>query len=329
MKLAGLALFATLRALVIVASFFAACALAHAQDWPTRPVKLLIPFGPGSTPDLVGRIIAERLQQKLGQPFVVEDKPGASGNLGTEAIARAEPDGYTLGISIAGPLAVNALLFSKLPYDPRKDFTYITLLVTQPSVLVVNAGLGVETVPQLVALLKRSPGKFNFGSIGNGSISHLAMAAIALASGTEVVHIPYTSSPQAMTALLRGEVQIACLPAAGVAPQLSSGDIRVLAVTTAARTALFPGIPTLKENGIDVEVDTWMGLVGPAHLTDAIAGRVANEVASVITAADVRDKLVTQLMEPIPSAPAAFRARIDADLARWAPVIRAANIRVN
>jgi tripartite-type tricarboxylate transporter receptor subunit TctC len=302
---------------------------AHAQDWPTRPVKILIPFGPGSTPDLVGRIIAERLQQKLGQPFVVEDKPGASGNLGTEAIARAEPDGYTLGISIAGPLAVNALLFSKLPYDPRKDFTYITLLVTQPSALVVNAGLGVETVPQLVALLKKSPGKFNFGSIGNGSISHLAMAAIALASGTEIVHIPYASSPQAVTALLRGEVEIACLPAGGVAPQLASGEIRVLAVTTAERSALFPGTPTLKESGIDVEVDTWMGLVGPAHLPEAIAARVANEVAGVITAADVRDKLVTQFMEPVPSTPAAFRARIDADLARWAPVIRAANIRVN
>jgi tripartite-type tricarboxylate transporter receptor subunit TctC len=318
----------------IVAAMCAALALAcgapaRAQEWPTKPVKLYIPFGPGSTPDMVGRMIAERLQQKLGQPFVVEDKPGASGNLGTDAVAKAEPDGYTLGISIAGPLAINALLFGKLPYDPQKDFTFVTMLATQPSVLAVNARLGVATVAQLVAELRRSPGKYNFGSIGNGSVSHLAMEAIALTSGTQLVHVPYTSSPQAVTALLRGDVQIVCLPAISVTPQLASGEIKVLAVSTAARSALLPGVPTLKESGIDVEVDTWMGLIAPARLPDAITARIAREVADIITSPDIRDKLAGQLMEPIPTTPAAFRAHIEADLARWAPVIRAANIRIN
>jgi len=304
-------------------------AQAVAQEWPSRPVKLYVPFGPGSTPDMVARLIADRLAQKLGQPFVVEDKPGASGNLGTDAVAKAEPDGYTLGLSIAGPLAINTLLFAKLPYDPRKDFTYITMVATQPSVLAVDARLGVGTVAELIDLLKRNPGKYNFGSIGNGSVSHLAVEAIALASGTQIVHVPYTSSPQAMTALLRGDVEIACLPAIAVTPQLASGQVKIIAVSTAARAALLPGVPTLKESGIDVAVDGWMGLIGPARIPDAVVAKITREVAQAITAPDVREKLSAQLMEPIPTTPAEFRAHIDADLARWAPVVKAANIRIN
>jgi tripartite-type tricarboxylate transporter receptor subunit TctC len=302
---------------------------AFAQEWPARPVKIYIPFGPGSTPDMVGRMIADRLQQKLGQAFVVEDKPGASGNTGTDAVAKAEPDGYTIGISIGGPLAINPLLFSKMPYDPKTDLTAITMVATQPSALAVNTKLGVNSVAELIALLKRNPGKYNFGSIGNGSLSHLAMEAIALASGTTIVHVPYASSPQAMTALLRGDVQIVCLPAISVTPQLASGEVKILAVSTAERSALLPGIPTLKEAGIDVEADAWMGLVAPAKTPDAIVARIAREVAEVITAPDIRDKLKAQLMEPIPTSPGEFRARIDADIARWSPVIKAANIRIN
>jgi tripartite-type tricarboxylate transporter receptor subunit TctC len=302
---------------------------ATAQEWPVKPVKIYIPFGPGSTPDMVGRLIADRLQQKLGQPFVVEDKPGASGNIGTDAVAKAEPDGYTLGISIGGPLAINPMLFSKMPYDPRTDLTPITMVATQPSVLVVNTRLGVDTVAGLIALLKENPGKYNFGSIGNGSLSHLAMEAIALASGTTMVHIPYASSPQAMTALLRGDVQIACLPAISVTPQLASGEVKILAVSTAERSALLPDVPTLKEAGIDVEADAWMGLIAPAKTPDAIVGRIARDIAEVLAAPDIRDKLKAQLMEPIPTSPGAFRTRIDADIARWSPVIKAAKIRIN
>ncbi len=305
------------------------CAPAAVPEWPVRPVKLYVPFGAGSTPDLVARVIAERLAQRLGQPFVVEDKPGASGNLGTDAVAKAEPDGYTLGISIAGPLAINALLFGKLPYDPRKDFTYVTLVATQPSALAVNARLGVSTVTELVDLIKRNPGKYNFGSIGIGSVSHLAMEAIALKSGAPIVHVPYTSSPQAATALLRGDVDMVCLPAIALTPQLASGAVKILAISTAARSALLPGIPTLRESGIDVEADAWNGVIAPAGTPDAIVAKIAREVLQVITAADIREKLATQLMEPIPGTPAQFRARIEADLARWAPVIRDANIRIN
>ena len=153
---------------------------AAAQDWPTKTVRIIVPFGPGSTPDMVGRLIADHMQQQLGQPFVIENRPGASANTGTEMVAKADPDGYTIGVSLGGPLAINTLLFAKLPYDPAKDLTLITMLTTQPSALVVHTSLGVDSVAELVDLLRRNPGKYNYGSIGNGSLSHLAMEALAL-----------------------------------------------------------------------------------------------------------------------------------------------------
>ena len=302
---------------------------ALAQDWPTRSVRIIVPFAAGATPDLVARLIADQLQDELGQTFIVENKPGASGNTGTDAVAKAEPDGSTLGVSIGGPLAINTVLFSNLPYDPRKDLTFITMLVTQPSALAVNTSLGVSTVPELIDLIKRNPGKYNYGSIGTGSLSQLAMEAIALKSGTRLVHVPYPSSPQAMTALMRNDVQMACLPAISVVPQLASGTVKLLAVTTANRSALLPGVPTLKEAGIDVEADAWMGLIAPAGIPDAMTERIGRLVGDAIASRAIREKLTAQLMEPIPDTPAEFRARIDADIARWTPVIEAANIKIN
>ncbi len=302
---------------------------ALAQDWPSKSVKIIVPFAAGATPDLVARLVADALHQKLGQTFIVENRPGASGNIGTDAVAKAEPDGSTIGVSIGGPLAINTLLFGKLPYDPNKDLALITMLVTQPSVLAVNGELGVSGVAQLVDLIRRNPGKYNFGSIGTGSLSHLAMEAIAIKSGTQLVHVPYASSPQAMTALIRDEVQMACLPATTVVPQASTGAVKILAVSTAERSALLPNIPTLKESGVDVEADAWMGLIGPAGLQPATVDRINHLVRDAIMSPAIREKLATQLMEPIPDTPADFRARINADLARWKPVIETAHIRIN
>ena len=306
-----------------------ASAQTPAPAWPTHTVKLIVPFGAGSTPDVIMRLIADHLKTKLGQSFIVENKPGASGNLGTDAVAKATPDGYTLGLSIGGPLAINPILFGKLPYDPKTDLAPITLVVTQPSVLAVNTTLGIDSVAALVALLKKNPGKYNFGSIGVGSLSHLAMEAIALKSGTQIVHVPYPSSPAAATALLRNDVQMVCLPAISVTPQAAAGRLKILAVSTAQRSALLPGVPTLKEAGIDVEADAWSGLIAPAKTPPAVIDAVRAAVADALNAPDVRQKLAAQIMEPIPSTPAAFRARIDADIARWTPVIKAAHIKVN
>ena len=302
--------------------------LAAAQDWPTKLVKIVVPFAAGATPDVVARLIADDLQERLNQAFIVENRPGASGNTGTDVVAKAEPDGTTIGVSIGGPLAINTLLFPNLPYDPRKDLTLITLLVTQPSVLAVNAALGVDDTRALIDVIKRNQGKYAFGSIGAGSLSHLAMEAVALKSGTQLVHVPYPSSPQAVTALLRNDVQMVCLPAISIMPQLHSGAIKVLAVSTAERSPLLPDIPTLKEAGIDVEADAWSGLIAPAGIPEAMARRIGELVGQAITTPTIRDKLAAQYMAPIPGSAADFRARIDADIARWSPVIAAAKIKI-
>src|ERR1700752_770447 len=301
---------------------------AAAQDWPTKLVKIVVPFAAGATPDVVARLIADDLQTRLNQAFIVENRPGASGNTGTDAVAKAEPDGSTIGGSIGGPLAINTLLFPNLPYDPRKDLTLITLLVTQPSVLAVNAALGVADARALVDVIRRAPGKYAFGSIGAGSLSHLAMEAIALKSGTQLVHVPYASSPQAVTALLRNDVQMVCLPAISIMPQLHAGAIKVLAVSTAERSPLLPDIPTLKEAGIDVEADAWSGLIAPAGIPKPMTAGIGQFVAPAGTTPVVRDKLAAQFMTPIPGTPAEFRARIDGDISRWWPVLAAARLKI-
>ena len=317
------------RFVLALSSLLFAVMPAAAQDWPTKTVRIIVPFGPGSTPDMVGRLIGDHMQQKLGQPFVIENRPGASANTGTEMVAKADPDGYTIGVSLGGPLAINTLLFAKLPYDPAKDLALITMLTTQPSALVVNTSLGVNSVAELVDLLRRNPGKYNYGSIGNGSLSHLAMEALALKSGTTMVHVPYPGSPQAMTAVLRNDVQMACLPAISVTPHVASGQVRILAISLGRRSALMPGVPTLKESGIDVEADAWNGLIAPAKTPDAIIAKIHAAVVDALAEPAIREKLATQLMEPIPTTPAQFRAKIDADLARWSPIIKALNLRIN
>src|SRR5262245_18032642 len=265
----------------------ALCALLHAplaaaQEWPAKSVRIIVPFGPGSTPDMVGRLIGDHMQHKLGQPFVIENRPGASANTGTDAVAKADPDGYTIGTSLGGPLAINTLPFAKMPYDPANDLALIAMLTTQPSALVVHTSLAVNSVAELVDLLRKNPGKYNYGSIGNGSLSHLAMEALALKSGTTMVHVPYPGSPQAMTAVLRNDVQAACLPAISVTPHVASGQVKSLASSLGRRSALMPGVPTLKESGIDVEAEPWNGLIAPAKTPDVVITKIHSAVVDAL-----------------------------------------------
>ena len=315
---------------LLIATILAALSPALAQEWPGKTVRIVVPFGPGSTPDIVARLIADYWQQKYpASSFVIENKPGAGGNTGTDAVAKAAPDGTTLGISIGGPLAINTLLFGKLPYDPAKDIAAVTQLVTMPSALAVNAELPVSNVAELIALLKNEPGKYNFGSIGNGSLSHLTMEAIAQKSGATLVHIPYPSSPAAMTALIRGDVQMAALPAISVTPHVATGKAKILAVTLPKRSPFLPDIPTLKEAGIDVESDTWNGMIAPGGTPPVLIEAINKEVVEAITSKAVREKLASQYMEPVGNSPAAFRRVIDSEIARWAPIIKAAGVKVN
>ena len=307
----------------------AAAPPSSAQEWPSRPISLVVPFAAGSTPDLIARTVAEPLGGRLGQPVVIENKAGASGNAGTGAVAQAQPDGYTLGVSIVGPLALNALLFPKMPYDPKTDLALVTVVSAQPSVLVVNNDLPVRSTEDVLALLKRDGAKLNFGSIGNGSLSHLAVEAIAAKSGGRPVHVPFTSSPAVVTALIRGDVQLAVLPAASVVPQGEAGHIRMMAVTSAQRSALLPNLPTLAEAGVaGVEADAWVGLIAPAATPPAVLSRLEREVRAVLQEPATREKLKAQYSEPIGSSPREFRDLIDAELRRWGPIIERNGIRI-
>jgi tripartite-type tricarboxylate transporter receptor subunit TctC len=303
--------------------------VVQAQTWPTRNVRCIVPFAAGSTPDSIGRILADRLQTKLGVPFVVENKPGASGNTGTDAIAKSEADGYTIGLSIVGPLALNKLLFKALPYDPARDLAPITIVATQPSVLVVSNDLVVKDFASFVTLLKKDSAKLNYGSIGYGSLSHLSMVAIAMKSEAHPEHIAYAGSPNVVTALTRNDVQMSVLPAVSVAPQARAGLLKMLAVTSATRSALLPDVPTLRESGIDgVEAGAWIGLVAPANTPAAIQDKIYATVVEIMAEPAVREKLTALYMEPVANTPDEFRAVIKQELDRWGPVIEKNNIRI-
>lgn len=297
---------------------------AQAQEgsWPTGPVRVIVPYGPGSTPDVVARLVNEQLGRRLGHPFIVENKPGAGGNVGTAAVAKARPDGYTLGVTISGPLAANTLLYKNLPYDPSREIVPVSILATQPSVIVANDQVSGETMPKLLDALRKDPGKYNYSSMGPGSISHLAMQLVAVRSGTDIVHVAYRSSGDAVGALLSGEAQLACLPPAAVVGQISAGKLRALAVTSEKRLALMPDVPTLAEAGIeDVQADAWMGMVAPAGTPPAILGKLHAEIVTILKMPEVVEQLRRVHMEPVAGTPEQMAAAIGADLKRWQPLI--------
>ena len=300
-----------------------------AQEWPSRTVTIIVPFIAGSTPDSLARILADGLQQRLAATFVVENRAGASGNTGTATVAKAVPDGHTLGVSIVGPLVINSLLFAKMPYAPEKDIAPISILASQPSVLVLSPVVAADSVASLIAAIKSAPDTFTYGSIGRGSLSHLAMASLALKAGVSLVHLPFPGSPAVVTALLRGDVQMAVMPAGFVAPLAAEGKLKLLAVTSPRRSLLLPAVPTLREAGVaGVEADAWVGLIAPAGTGEAVLGRIHKEVVAVLGSAAAVEKLKAQLMVPIASSPAAFKAVLREEHNRWVPIITAGGIKV-
>ncbi|KQW01327.1 tripartite tricarboxylate transporter substrate binding protein [Rhizobacter sp. Root1221] len=311
-----------LNPLTTLCLFAAITSSAMAQEWPTKPVKIVVPFAPASTPDTLARVLAQKLQARLKLPFTVENKQGAGGMMGTDAIAKAAPDGYTLGVSIVGPLVNNKHLYKKMPYDPARDLAPIMIAVTQPSVLVVKSEMPANNLAQLVTELKKRPGKFNYASIGNGSLSHLTMELIAQKSGTEIVHVPYAGSSQAVLALMAGDADIACLPALAVLPQVKNGKIRILGASTAKRSSLLPDVPTLNEQGLaDVDAGAWIGVVAPAATPKALQQRMHKEIAAVLQEPDVVQALRAQMMEVVGGSSEAFVAFMREEDERWAPVI--------
>jgi tripartite-type tricarboxylate transporter receptor subunit TctC len=282
-----------------------------------------VPFAAASTPDVFARLLSERLAQSLGQPVVVDNKPGAGGMIGTDAIAKAAPDGYTFGVSITGPLVNNTLLYRKMAYDPFTDLAPLTLAVNQPCILVANKDFNAASFPEVLAELERSPGKYNYASLGTGTMAHLAMETIAARSGTQIVQVPYPGSGQAVQALVAGDVNLGCMPAISVMSLVKSGRLKAIGIAAKQRSPLLPEVKTLAEQGLgDFEANAWIGVVAPAKVPAPILKRLQEEIVRILHRADMREALAAQMMEPVGNTPGQFAAYMREELERWGPVIR-------
>ena len=302
---------------------------ARAQAYPVRPVRVIAPFAPGGPVDVLARLITEKLSHKLGQQFYVENQAGAGGNLGMGAGARAKPDGYT--VTIVGPsFAVNPSLYPSVPYDPLKDFAPVTLAAVSPNVLVVHPSLPATNVEELIALLKRSPGKYSFAHPGKGTTAQLSGEMFRRSQDLDVSPIPFNGSAPAIQSALGGHVPIAFTVITPAVPQVKEGKLRALAVTTAMRAQALPDVPTLAEAGLPgQEADFVLGILVPAGTPQPIIALLHREVAGAIAQLGAEAKLAALGFDPIANTPAEYAARIRAEISKWAEVIRAADIRAD
>jgi tripartite-type tricarboxylate transporter receptor subunit TctC len=317
-------------ALALLLAFAALPARAQTPDtrWPERPLRLIVPFPAGATTDLVARIVAQKLAERLGQPVVIENRPGASGNLGSEAISRAAPDGYTIGVATSTTHVIATALGAKISYDPLKDFAPVSMLVDTPYALVVYPGLPARDVASLIALAKAEPRALNYSSVGLTSLAHLAGELFSRMAGVELTHVPYRSASQAVVDLNEGRIQIQFGAAGASLPFVREGKLRALAVTSLKRTPALPGVPTLSEAGLTgYDATLWAAVVMPAASPPAIIDRLNRELHAVLTAPDVRDSLAAQAEDVEPSTPQELHDRIRRDIDKWRALATAAGIR--
>ncbi|SDC41300.1 Tripartite-type tricarboxylate transporter, receptor component TctC [Cupriavidus sp. YR651] len=300
---------------------------ALADTWPAKPIRMIVPFPPGSSPDLMARLVTEKLAAVLGQPVVIENRPGAGGNIGTGMVAKAAPDGYTLLFTINGPLVTAPSLYRHLSYDPVRQLAPVTLVATSPNVLVVDARLPVHNLREFVALAKSKPGTLNYGSVGNGSAAHLAMEQLKTMAGIDLQHVPYPGFPQITTAMVGGQVQAGFMVPAIAMPMVTAGKLRILAVTTTGRTAVLPSVPTVAESGYPgFEAISWQAVLAPAGTPAPIIDRLYRELVAIIGSDDVREKMRAQYFVPAGTAPASLRQTMASEKVRWDKVIRAAGV---
>jgi tripartite-type tricarboxylate transporter receptor subunit TctC len=311
------------------AVLIAASALAAAQEFPRKPIHLIVPFPPGGGNDTVARAIAQQAGPDLGQPVVIDNRPGAGGSVGAELAAKAPADGYTLFLAGVGSHAVNPNLHARLPYDPIKDFTPITLIASAPSVLVVNPGVPARSVAEFTAYVRANPGKLNYASNGNGSAAQLAAAMYEWMAGVRMVHVPYKGIAPAMTDLLGGEVQVMFGTIVALVPHIQAGKLRALAVTSRKRSTLLTEVPTLAESGLpDYEAGSWYGVLAPAGTPRGIVDRLNAAIVSALRQPEVAKRLAAEGAEVVGSTPEEFGAHIRSEIARVARVVRAAGIRI-
>jgi tripartite-type tricarboxylate transporter receptor subunit TctC len=302
-------------------------ACAQSAAWPSKPIKLVVPFPAGSSTDLIARIIAQMLSLRVGQSFVIENRVGASGMIGSEAVARAMPDGYTLGFATTSTHALASSLSANLHYDPLRDFAPISMIGSSPYVMVTYPGLASRTVQEFVALAKAKPGTLTYGSAGPGSLAHLAAVLFSNLMGIELTHVPYKSSGQSVTDLMSGRLDMEFSTIPPTLPLIRSGQMRALATTGAKRTAALPDLPTVAEAGLPgFEAVLWLAMVAPAGVPQPIVARLNRALNEVLDQREAKTALTAQGMDPEPDTADALRARIASDIERWRSIVIAAGI---
>ena len=317
------------KVLALGAATLSVRAFGQPQEWaPSRPVRIIVPFL-GGTNDALARIVAPKLQDVLGQPVVVENKPGAGGNIGADLVAKSQPDGHTLLIGYNGPIAINVTLFDKMPYDPVKDLAPITLAVKSPQYLVVNPASGISSVADLLAKARAHPGQLSYASVAVGSASHLTMEMLKLAAKVNQTHIPYRGAAPAVTDLLAGNVHAAFFVPGNVQQFAKEGRLKLLASSGAKRFASTPEVPTLIELGFkDFEATAWIGLLTTGGTPQPIIDRYSRELVKILNSPDVKEKLQEMEFEVIASTPGQFSAWIRSEITRWGEVIKATGAKV-
>ena len=305
----------------------ALAATSFAQDYPLKPVRIIVAYTPGGGTDLVGRVLAKKLGESWGQQVIVENRPGAGGNIGTDAIAKAPPDGYTLGVA-PSTHAIVPNLYAKLPFDTLKDFTFISIVASGPNIVVCHPSVPATTVKELTALAKRRPGQLTFASAGIGATTHLAGEYFKSVAGIDVLHIPYKGSSQAQIDLVGGQVSFMVDSMPSGLPKVQAGKTRALATTGKKRFVTLPEVPTVMESGLQYESISWWGVVGPAGIPQPVVNKLLAEITRIMGQADVKEILATQGAEATTSTPQQFIDYVKQETALYAKIIKAANIRI-
>lgn len=303
---------------------------AFAQAYPAKAVRIIVPFPPGGGTDIVARVVAEKLAQRLGQPFLIENRAGAGGTVGSEALAKATADGYTLGMATSSTHGVAPSVYPKLGYDPVRDFTAVTLIATTPFVLAVNPSLPVKSVSDLIALAKRNPGKLNYGSAGNGSGNHLATELFNMMANVKMTHIPYKGTGPALVDLIAGQLDLIINDMSSLLSHINAGKLRAVAVMGGAPNPALPGVPTASESGLPgYEGEAWFGLLAPSNTPGVITALLYEEITNAMRATDLKQRLRSQGLDAIGSTGPEFQAYMQREVAKWAKVVKATGTRID